>query len=323
MPPPTTAAAVDRIRPRRRPVGHAATLLPHDPDGAVDWASFERLLDDTTLAGLTPAVNMDTGFVQLLDDATRTRVLEVAASVAGPGFLAGAHVADEAGDPFDPAALATRCEDIAAHGGTPVVFPSHGLNALDPDGWVAAHRDLAGVCDRFVAFELGAMFVPYGRIQPIEAYRGLLGIDACVGAKHSSLSRAAEWERLAVRDAHRPGFLVLTGNDLAIDMICWGSDYLLGLATFAPGAFARRDRFWADGDDRFYELNDTLAYLGAFAFRDPVPAYRHDAAMFLALGGVITHDAVPAGCPRRPDTDRDVLRGILERLGDDADPGTV
>ena len=32
----------------------------------------------------------------------------------------------------------------------------------------------------------------------------------------------------------RPDFLVLTGNDLAIDMVMYGSDYLLGLSTFAP-----------------------------------------------------------------------------------------
>ena len=41
--------------------------------------------------------------------------------------------------------------------------------------------------------------------------------------------------------AARPGparLPVLTGNDLAIDMVMYGSDYLLGLSTFAPEAFA-------------------------------------------------------------------------------------
>ena len=85
------------------------------------------------------------------------------------------------------------------------------------------------------------MFVPYGRIVSLDAYRGLLDIPPCIGAKHSSLSRQAEWERLALRDEVRPDFQVLTGNDLAIDMVMYGSDYLLGLSTFAPEAFARRD----------------------------------------------------------------------------------
>ncbi|HET8929489.1 MAG TPA: dihydrodipicolinate synthase family protein [Acidimicrobiales bacterium] len=306
--------AVDRLQPRREIKGHAALLLPHDLTGSVDWESFDALLSETLAAGLVPAVNMDTGFTQLLDDATRREVLEVTARVAGSDFLAGAFVGDTAGDPHDPDAYLRALHEVIAAGGTPVVFPSHGLNALDPDGWVAAHRRFGEESDAYLAFELGDMFVDYGRIYPLESYAELLGISACIGAKHSSLSRRAEWDRLALRDAHRPEFLVLTGNDLAIDMVCWGSDYLLGLATFAPDAFARRDAYWTDGDDRFYELNDVLQALGAFAFRAPVPAYRHDAAMFLALRGKITHDAVPAGCPRRGETDREALAGFAARL---------
>src|SRR5438874_10401535 len=125
------------------------------------------------------------------------------------------------------------------------------------------------------------MFAPFGKIYPIETYGGLLGVKACLGAKHSSLSRELEWNRLALRDEVRPDFRVYTGNDLAIDMVMYGSDYLLGLSTFAPDAFARRDAMWESGDPAFHELNDVLQYLGRFSFRAPTPAYRHDAAMFL------------------------------------------
>src|SRR5262249_22283147 len=117
----------------------------------------------------------------------------------------------------------------------------------------------------------------------------------------------------------RPDFLVLTGNDLAIDMIMYGSDYLLGLSTFAPDAFARRDALWAAGDPGYYEQNDLLQYLGFFAFRPPVPAYKHSAAQFLKLRGWLDCDATHPNSPRRPSTDRTVLRGIVldlrERLG--------
>ena len=82
------------------------------------------------------------------------------------------------------------------------------------------------------------MFAPFGKIYSLEAYRRLLDIRQCIGAKHSSLRREPEWQRLAIRDAVRPDFLVLTGNDLAIDMVMYGSDYLLGLSTFAPDLFA-------------------------------------------------------------------------------------
>ena len=112
----------------------------------------------------------------------------------------------------------------------------------------------------------------------------------------------------------RPDFHVFTGNDLAIDMVMYGTDYLLGLSTFAPDEFARRDRMWAAGDPAFHELNDVLQYLGAFTFRDPVPAYRHDAAMFFELRGWAATDATPLGALRRPDADRDVLWTLAERL---------
>jgi hypothetical protein len=107
---------------------------------------------------------------------------------------------------------------------------------------------------------------------------------------------------------------VLTGNDLAIDMVVYGSDYLLGLSTFAPEAFAARDRLWAAGDPAFHELNDLLQYLGHFTFRAPVPAYRHDAAMAFVLRGWAASDATPPGVPRRPEADRAVLADVLERL---------
>src|SRR6202030_3426336 len=111
-----------------------------------------------------------------------------------------------------------------------------------------------------------------------------------------------EWQRLVLRDRCRPDFKVFTGNDLAIDMVTYGSDYLLGLSTFAPDLFARRDALWAAGDPAFYELNDVLQYLGFLAFRAPVPAYKHSAAMFLKLRGWIDCDATHTRRPARPDS---------------------
>jgi dihydrodipicolinate synthase/N-acetylneuraminate lyase len=298
----------------RRVTGMAAVLLPYRGDGTIDWPAFEGHVARTAAAGLVAAVNMDTGYVQLLGDDDRRRVLEIAAEVCAGDFVAGAYVADVPGASFDLDGYRRAAADICGRGGTPVVFPSHGLNALDDEGWVDAIGRFGKEVDRFIGFELGPMFVPYGRIVGIDAYRALLGIPSCIGAKHSSLSRHDEWERLAIRDDVRPEFLVLTGNDRAIDMVMWGSDYLLGLATFAPEEFARRDAYWASGDPRFFELNDVLQYLGAFAFRDPVPAYRHDAAMLFELRGWASSDATPPGAPRRPPADRAVLAAIVEQL---------
>jgi dihydrodipicolinate synthase/N-acetylneuraminate lyase len=303
-----------RLRPGRSITGMSAVLLPFDDGGDVDWSAAEAHVERTAASGLTPAVNMDTGYVQLLTASQQREMLDRTAAVAGDGFVAGAYVADEPGAAFDLAGYLSACEAILVRGGTPVIFPSHGLNSLDDDGWVAALTAIGERVDRFIGFELGPMFVPYGRIPSIDAYEAMLAIRTCIGAKHSSLDRQLEWDRLAVRDRLRPEFLVLTGNDLAIDMVMYGSDYLLGLSTFAPEAFALRDRMWADGDARFHELNDLLQYLGQFTFRAPVPGYRHDAAMWFELRGWAASSATPAGAPRRPTSDRAVLADILQRL---------
>ena len=302
------------IRPGRHISGMSAVLLPFHDDGSVDWTAFDAHVSRTAAAGLTPAVNMDTGYVQLLDDAATHEVLDRTAALTNGDFVAGAFVSDEAGAPFDAVALARAAVAITDRGGTPVVFPSHGLASLSADDWIGAHAALGREVDAFIAFELGTMFVPYGRILDLATYEQLLGIEQCVGAKHSSLSRQLEWDRLRSRDTIRPEFEVLTGNDLAIDMVMWGSDYLLGLSTFAPAEFALRDRLWEAGDPAFHELNDLLQYLGQFTFRAPVPGYRHDAAMFLELRGWATGSAIPDGAVRRPASDRDVLADIVQRL---------
>ncbi|HTU90760.1 MAG TPA: dihydrodipicolinate synthase family protein [Gemmataceae bacterium] len=292
----------------------SAILLPFE-HGEVDWHGFHAHVGRTARAGLVPAVNMDTGYGNLLDVATRRRVLlETFAAIGGPHFIAGAFVADHPGDAFNLDAYRRAIDAIQKFGGLPIIFQSHGLVSLAPDRLLDAYRAFGRDCPRYYAFELGQAFAPFGAIYPLETYAGLLDIPACIGAKHSSLNRVLEWQRLMLRDQRRPDFLVLTGNDLAIDMIMYGSDYLLGLSTFAPDLFARRDALWEAGDPAFLELNDLLQYLGFFAFRPPVPAYKHSAAQFLKLRGWINHDHTHPQSPQRPESDRDVLRDIAERL---------
>ena len=307
---------VSLLRPRRKIAGASAILLPFEDDGAVDWASFVVHTRRTATSGLTPAVNMDTGYVNLIDDDLRLEVLRrTRETLEGRPFLAGAFVGDRPGSRWDRDAYLRQVEAVNAHGGTPVIFQSHGLTSLQEDEIVDAYAEIGRHVDRFVAFELGTAFAPFGRIYSLDVFRGLLGIPSCVGAKHSSLHREPEWLRLIERDRLRPDFRVYTGNDLAIDMVMYGSDYLLGLSTFAPDLFARRDAFWEAGDPAFFELNDLLQYLGFFAFRSPVPAYKHSAAMFLHLRGWLGTNRTHPESPARPLGDLEVLRDIGQRLG--------
>lgn len=310
-------APIPPLRLNRRITGMSAVLLPFAAPGEIDWLSFEQHVARTCDAGLAPAVNMDTGYVNLLDDATRMEVLRRTKAVtSGRMFVAGAFVNDSPGSSFALDAYSTRIEAIQRHGGTPVIFQSFGLTQQQDSEIVESYHQLAKHCDRFIGFELGAMFAPFGQIYSESVYRALLNIPQCLGAKHSSLSREHEWQRLAWRDETRPDFLVLTGNDLAIDMVMYGSDYLLGLSSFAPDLFAKRDAAWLAGDASFFQLNDVLQYLGFLAFRNPVPAYKHSAAMFLQQRGWIQTTLTHPHSPTRPESDMPILADILRQLAE-------
>ncbi|MFG0262661.1 MAG: dihydrodipicolinate synthase family protein [Novipirellula sp. JB048] len=303
------------LTPRRKITGMSAILLPFQQDGEIDWPGFDAHVSRTLEAGLTPAVNMDTGYGHLIAPETRAEVLRRTRSIAsGAQYVAGVFVHDAPESRFDAAAYAAGIDQIQTQGGTPILFQSYGLVEQSDQGIVEAYQQLSRHCDSFLAFELGSMFAPFGKIYSLEVYEQLLAISNCAGAKHSSLSRMQEWQRLSLKRRVRPDFMVLTGNDLAIDMVIYGSDYLLGLSTFAPEAFAKRDALWASGSPAFYELNDLLQYLGAFTFRPPVPAYKHSAAMFLHLRGWIQSNLTHPQSPARPDSDLIILENILQDL---------
>ncbi len=314
----TTVSPLDPaalLRPRRKIRGMSAILLPFRSDLSIDWDAFAAHVARTHAAGIAPAVNMDTGYVQLIDDATRRQALAIARETVGSGeIVAGACVADAAGAAFDEGAYGRQLDMIAAAGGIPVIFPSFGLTTGSDADFIARVRRLAARVERFIGFELSTAFVPSGRVLSLDAYADLVAIPNCIGAKHSSLSRRLEWQRLALRDRLRPEFHVFTGNDLAIDMVRYGSDWLLGLSTAYPEAFARRDAWWAAGDARFDELDDALQALGDFAFRHPVPAYKHSMAQTLHLRGLLASDEPHPESPRRPASDREIIATILGRI---------
>lgn len=307
--------SIPEVVRNRKITGMSAVLLPFSADHAVDWAAFDAHVERTLAAGLIPAVNMDTGYINLLDEPTKAEVLSRTKSItAGQQFVAGAFLADEPGAAFNADEYLRRMHDIEAAGGTPVIFQSYGLTQQSDDDIVDAYRQLSKGCDSFIGFELGTIFLPFGKIYSLDVYRELMNIQKCIGAKHSSLERELEWQRLKLRNEVRSEFMVLTGNDLAIDMVMYGSDYLLGLSSFCPDLFGIRDRMWADGNSQFYQLNDVLQYLGFFAFRMPVPAYKHTCAQLLHLRGMIATNLTHPQAQKRPESDLPILEAIQEQL---------
>jgi 4-hydroxy-tetrahydrodipicolinate synthase len=204
---------------------------------------------------------------------------------------------------------------IRSYGATPILFQTACLHGAAPAEKATVYREVCRGQERVLAFELGRMFAPNGEIWDEETFCRMMEIPELAGAKHSSLNKVVELHRLELRDRHRPEFRIYTGNDLGIDMIEYGSDYLLGLATFCPEKFAERDRAWEQGDPGYLELAEALQYLGNVAFRSPVPAYKHSAAYFLRMQGRISSARTHPASPERPAWEPEILRSCLERLG--------
>ena len=305
---------IRRKKLRRKPQGIAAALLPFDADGRIAAEAFQRHLQATQRAGLMNAVNMDTGYVNYLSEEEKLDVLRWSREALGPGvpFVAGAYIENLNGDIVS--LYRSQMDAIVKHGGTPILFQTARLHGASAPKKADVYREICRGYDRVLAFELGAMFAPNGEIFDEETVRRLMQIPELAGMKHSSLDRFTELRRLELRDAERPDFRIYTGNDLGIDMIEYGSDYLLGLATFAPEKFAERDHLWAAGDPAYYALSDALQHLGNVAFREPVPAYKHSAAVFLHLTGRIPSDRTHPRSPMRAEWEVELMRDCARRL---------
>src|ERR1700730_6364357 len=309
------AALIERRQLRRKVQGIAAALLPYESNGNVAVDAFQQHLIATHDAGLINAVNMDTGYVNYLSEPEKRDVLRRTVEALGKDvpFVAGAYIENQTGDSV--ALYRQQMDSIVQAGGIPIVFQTARLHGRSSKEKAAIYQAACQEYPQVLAFELGNMFAPNGEIFDEDTVRRLMDIPEIKGMKHSSLDRLVELKRLALRDQQRPEFRIYTGNDLGINMIEYGSDYLLGLASFAPEKFAERDRLWEAGDPAYYALSDALQYLGNVAFREPVPAYKHSAAVFLHLAGRIPTDLTHPRNPKRPIWEREILQDCARRLG--------
>jgi len=301
-------------KPGRKVQGIAAALLPYKEDGTIAVEAFQEHLIATHRAGLVNAVNMDTGYVNFLSHIEKRNVLRWTRAALGSNvpFVAGAFIENDSGDAVP--LYREQMDAIAGIGGIPILFQTARLRGHSAAQKASTYQAAAHGYPEVLAFELSSRFAPNGEMFDDETFRRLLDIPEITGMKHSSLGRMLELKRLCARDRYRPQFRIYTGNDLGIDMIEYGSDYLLGLATFAPEKFAERDRLWEAGDAAYYELSDALQYLGNVAFRDPIPAYKHSAALFLHLTGRIPTAIAHPKNPKRPTWEKEMLKDCAVRL---------
>ena len=315
-----TEEIIRRKKPGRKVEGIAAALLPFEADGRVAVEAFQNHLQATQRAGLMNAVNMDTGYVNFLSEREKLDVLGWTREALGASvpFVAGAYIEGQDGDIVS--LYRKQMDAIVERGGIPILFQTKRLHGKTSAENAAAYREVSRGYSHVLAFELGEMFAPNGEIFDEETVRRLMDIPEIKGMKHSSLDRLKELRRLELRDRVRPEFRIYTGNDLGIDMIEYGSDYLLGLATFAPEKFAERDRLWETGGPAYHALSDALQYLGNVAFRDPVPAYKHSAAVFLHQAGRIPSSVTHPNNAKRPEWEAGILADCARRLGMESNP---
>jgi hypothetical protein len=305
--------ALRHLTPGRRIDGAAALPVWLGPSGRLDLPGLAGRLQATFAAGLTPAVNLFGGSVECLGREQRTDVLATAAGVArGRRFIAGTRPTE------DTAPLAVRygraIDAVVRQGGTPLLLPIAELTVLDGDGLAHLWRQATSGHRGVLVIEMGAVFAALAPLYAAGVIPRLLDIGSLGGLVHASLDRGAEWARVEARDIARPDFRIYSGHERALDMVAYGSDYLLGTAGCAPEAFAVRDRAWRDGQPVGFEVNDALQALGALLYRAPMGGARHGALQWLQARGLVEAAAPVSGVERRPDSDLALYRDLAERL---------
>jgi hypothetical protein len=305
--------ALRHLTPSRTIDGCAALPIWLGPSGRIDLSGLATRLQATFAAGLTPAVNLFGGAVECLGPEQRTDILATAAGVArGRRFIAGTRPTE------DTSPLAIRygraIDAVVRQGGTPLLLPIRELAALDGDGLAHLWRQATAGHRGVLVIEMADAFASPAPLHAAGVMTRLLDVASLGGLVHASLDRGAEWARVEARDAARPEFRIYSGHERALDMVSFGSDYLLATAGCAPEAFAARDRAWRAGEPLGFELNDVLQALGTLLYRTPLGGARHGALQWLHVRGEIADARPVPGLERRPDSDLALLREIADRL---------
>jgi hypothetical protein len=312
LPHPLTLA-LRHLTPGRTIDGVAALPVWLGVSRRLDLAGLAGRIEATFAAGLTPAVNLYAGAVDVLGADDRIDVLTTAAGVArGRRFIAGTWPT------ADAAPLAVRygraVDAIVRQGGTPMLLPIRELATLDGDAlahlWRQATAGHRGVLVVEMAAEFGMAADPY----PADVITRLIDIPSLGGLVHATFDRAAQWARVEARDIARPEFRIYSGHERGLDMVTYGSDYLLAGAGCAPEAFAARDRAWRAGESLAFDLNDVLQAVGSLLYRAPIDGARHAALQWLHARRVLGAPAPVPGLPLRPDSDLPLYRELAARL---------
>src|SRR6266436_6161036 len=146
---------IERRQLRRKVQGIAAALLPYDTNGNVAVEAFQKHLIATHRAGLMNAVNMDTGYVNYLNDAEKQDVLRWTREALGEGvpFVGGAYIENQTGDIVT--LYRQQIDPIVRAAGIPILFQTARLHGASPKEKAAAYQAVCQGYQSVLAFELG------------------------------------------------------------------------------------------------------------------------------------------------------------------------
>ncbi len=236
---------------------------------AVAVEAFQRHLLATHRAGLMNAVNMDTGYINYLNepkstmccDGPRRRWAKTSPFVAGRLYRGPRR--------RNRPLYRQQMDLIVQFGGIPILFQTARLHGKQSKEKAAIYHCRVPRLSPSAGFRVGRHVRAQWRNFHERPRWRLMDIPEIKGMKHSSLDRLIELERLALRDALRPDFRIYTRKRSRHqhDRVRLGLP--AGPRAFAPEKFAERDRLWEAGDPAYYALADALQYLGNVAFRPP------------------------------------------------------
>jgi len=160
---PTIEGFLARIKPRRKVQGIAAALLPFRWDGRVAVEQFQTHLKVTYRAGLTNAVNMDTGYANFLTDPEKRDVLRWTRQALGPNvrFVAGVYVEGREGELVS--LYRRQMDEIVEAGGIPILFQTARLHGKSIEETVETYRAICKGYEDVIGLSWARCSQPTGR----------------------------------------------------------------------------------------------------------------------------------------------------------------
>ncbi|EPH03754.1 hypothetical protein HMPREF1531_01179 [Propionibacterium sp. oral taxon 192 str. F0372] len=291
-------------------------ITPMNPDGSVDFASLDRLVEHLITGGVDGLFPMgSSGQVAYLSDEDREKV--VAAVIAKTAGRVPVLVGCPDMSATRAIAQARRAEELGA---TAVVIsaPVYALNSPDE---IADHF-------RMVAAAVGVPVIAYD--VPVRVGRKLtvdtlvtLGTEGVImGVKDSSGDDVAFRRLLAANRAAGSPLVVSTGHEIMCDaMALIGADGIVpGLANVDVTGYVRLWKAAQSGDwEACRAEQERIARLFEIAFvpqgrsgdAGGIGAFKAAAAML----GIIDHPAMPAPLKTLTEADNQAIEAILREVG--------